>query len=116
MSKDLLVRMEIPISPRGDDDFLGPTITFNQWLPLDKDDFITIREENMLLTLWFTMDSWLTVGDRTEEDLPKQVNVNVHKIFADMQIEGVLDELADFKLAWIIIVGRLTTIPKKKSA
>lgn len=88
--------MEIPISPRGARDFLGPTITFTEWLPLENDDFITIREGNMLLTFGFTMDSWQTVTDRTEEDLPNQVNVEVHKIFADVQIEEVPDELADF--------------------
>lgn len=96
MSKDLLVQMEIPISPRGDRDFPGPTITFNRWLPLEEDDFITIREENMLLTLCFTMDSWQTVTDRYEEDLPNTMNIDVHKIFVDVKIEDVSDGLADF--------------------
>lgn len=98
MSKSLLVRMEIPINPHGFDEsrFADTSITFHEWLPLESDQSIVVHDDQMTLTFWINMDCVMTVAGIDEEDIPRHQNIEVGKIFADVKVEDVSDELADF--------------------
>jgi hypothetical protein len=99
MSKDLLVRMTIPIDPHvfmETDFYMGTAITFHQWLPLASDQSIVVSEDRMSLTFWINMDCVRTVSDVKKDDIPRHSNIAVNRIFADVKITGVPDDLGDF--------------------
>src|SRR5215211_2330215 len=98
MSKDLVLRMTIPVHPRADlDTFdIGAGITFRQWLPLASEQSIAVSENRMSLTFWINMDCVSHVSDIQESDIPNRMNINLGKIFADVKETEVPDDLADF--------------------
>src|SRR5215207_526588 len=99
MSKNVLVRMTIPIDPHAffeADIMRGAGLTFTQWLPLASDQTIVVGDDRMLLTFWINMDCVGMVSDIEEDDIPNHMNIRVTKIYADVKVTDIPDDLADF--------------------
>lgn len=94
MSKSLRIRMSIPLPSQP----IVPvsSFTFGQWLPLGEEDSITVREDNIAVTLSFDLGCLSFPYEMTEDDLSKHFNVLVHVVRAEVSVDDVADELADF--------------------
>ena len=95
---DIAIRLEIPFSPN-EHDFSFPQ--FSHWLPLEEDQVLIADRDGIMVRLWFAPDcllgserSALERGGQAE--LEKWVNIRVHKIYADVALKGISDELAQF--------------------
>jgi|SRR5215211_2388172 len=73
-----------------------PSFTFSHWLPLAEDESITVREEDITLTLRFDMGCLGHVSDIDEAELPRHVNVLADKVRAEVTVSNLADELADY--------------------
>ena len=93
MSKDILVRMDVPIPAHNIVN--TPFMIFSRWMPLEEDEFIVIQEENATLRLWFDKSCW----DRVSHgggDISNHVNVLVSKVFADVTLRDLSDGLVNY--------------------
>src|SRR3712207_5818811 len=70
--------------------------TFSHWLPLAEDESITVREEDLALTLSFDMGCLGHISDIDESELPRHVNVLADKVRAEVTVSNLADELADY--------------------
>lgn len=93
MGEDILVRFEIPIL--ADEIVNTPDMVFTHWMPLDEDEFIVVREEDATLKLWFDRSCWNRVT-HAGGDIPRHRNVLVNKIFADVTLHNIPNELIDY--------------------
>jgi|GEM_PF-2251223 len=93
MSKDLLVRFEIPIPVHRIVN--TPAMIFGHWMPLTEDEFIVVQEEDATLKLWFDKSCWHRVT-RAGGDISRHRNVLVNKILADVTLHNVSNELVDY--------------------
>lgn len=83
----LLIRMEIPIEP---------ALIFSHWLPIKEYDFIRIDKENMMLKFWFDLKCTMHLGELDEAELSRWTNVGAIKIFADVTVKKVRNELLEY--------------------
>jgi len=89
MSKDLIVRLDIPFFPDRD------PIIFHKWFPLNRDNEIIVDHGDVSVRLWFDEDCLLH-ADRDMEQIKKLVNVMAAKMHAQVIIHDVPDEIAKF--------------------
>jgi hypothetical protein len=93
MSKNLLVRMRIPIIPE------SRSILFWNWLPVDEEDSLRVEEEGMSLRLWFDLECIKGASrprEKSELSLPGWRWVWATEVLADVTLEGEPDDLAEF--------------------
>jgi hypothetical protein len=94
MSQTILVRHTIPIS---DNESGGPHIYFYQWIPENADTILTRTLDNITSRLWLDRSCiGLYPGEINDETLNKWGNISVSKVFVDVEIANVSDELAQF--------------------
>ncbi len=93
MSKEILVRMDIPIPAHKIVN--TPAMVFSRWMPLDEDESIVVQEENATLRLWFDRSCWHNVT-HAGGDIPNHVNVLVDKVFADVTLRDLSEGLVDY--------------------
>jgi len=94
MAKELLVKLEIPIPA---EPLVGtPDMIFSRWLPLGEEMAIRVQEDGVALKLWFDITSTWWASQPQESDLPKMVNVCAHRIFAEVRVDNVKDEVVDY--------------------
>ena len=99
MSKDLLIRLEIPIPTQPIHP--QPGLMFNRWLPLEGADALTFNDAIFEVKLWFDM-TCIEDGFKglfTVDELHTWLNVTVSKVFADVIAKDVLDGLVEFIFA-----------------
>lgn len=91
MAKDILIRMrvEIPSQP------IVPVsaMIFSHWLPLKVDDFLNIRDGNLIIKIWFDVTCTYWASHPTEDEIIKWANVTAHEINIDVTVENVEDDL-----------------------
>lgn len=92
MSKDILVRMEIPIPSH--EIVNTPALIFGRWFPKNESDFICIEEDNLVLRLWFDESCWIGKTDGFE--ISKHANVLINKVHADIKILGLSEGLVEY--------------------
>jgi hypothetical protein len=93
MSKDILVRMEIPILAHKIVN--TPAMIFSRWMPLNEDEFIVIQGEGATLKLWFDRSCWHNIT-HAGGDIPDHVNVLVDKVFADVTLHSLSEGLVEY--------------------
>lgn len=73
-----------------------PAMHFSRWLPITADESIIVREDDLRLEFWFDESSteWATRIEK--EEFSQYTSVPAHRVFADVTIENVPDELANF--------------------
>lgn len=99
MAKELIVRLSVPvptlpITPH-------PGLIFNRWLPTGEEDALVFNEGEFEVKFWFDM-SCLDEGFRgmfAHDELHKWLNVTVSKVFIDVTVKDVPDDLADYVFA-----------------
>lgn len=92
MSKDILVRMRIPIIPESE------AMLFWAWLPMDEDSLV-VKKDGISLRLCFDLTCLKgPLKPTTVQQLsdPRWRWVWAEEIIADVTVEGVSDELAEF--------------------
>ncbi len=91
MATDILVSMKIPFLPS------GGYLVFHQWVPLNnKDDALLTNRDNMTVKLWCDLNC---CPQLREADLPiinRLISIVVDKVYIDLEIQGISDELAGF--------------------
>jgi hypothetical protein len=94
MSKSLLIRMSIPLPTQS----IVPvsSFTFHYWLPMTEDEFITVCDDDITLTFWFDMTCLSHVTPIDEGELSNHVNVLAGKVYVDVTVSDLAEELVDF--------------------
>jgi hypothetical protein len=97
MKNTILVRLNIPIPSQP----IVPVsaMIFSRWLPIKDEEAFIVKEDNTELKLWFDISSTYWASQIEEKDLPKHVNVTAHRIFADIRLTDISDDLLRFILA-----------------
>lgn len=93
MSKILKVRYLIPFS---DEEWVGPRMTFYQWLPDGENEFLIRQKDNTTARLWIDKDCVDSLTPVNEEYIRQWVNVSVNKVHVDIEITDVSEDLAAF--------------------
>ena len=93
MSQNILVRLEIPLL--ADPIVNTPRFTFTRWMPLAHDESIVIESEDYVLKLWFDEGCWGRVT-HAGGSINKHKNVLVDKVFADVTLLNVPDDLVEY--------------------
>lgn len=84
---ELQVRLELPIpSARADNE---SSIVFTRWLPLQETDAISLSRGRFTVKFWFNILCTDAPSEYTEEELPRWINVNASRIFADVVIAEI---------------------------
>lgn len=98
MSKDLLVRMDVPIPTQSI--VPHPGLIFNRWLPIEREEALILDEKSFETKLWFDM-TCLDQGFRQfiGEQLSTWANVTVARVFVDVTAKNISDELIEFIFA-----------------
>jgi hypothetical protein len=90
----LTVDLKIPIET---EPLIGaPALTFSHWLPLGKNNGISISEEGVELNLWFDLQSTWWASEPSEEELKKHVNVLAHYVRAEVTVRDISADLAAY--------------------
>jgi hypothetical protein len=98
MSKDLLVRLDVPIPTQPIAPH--PGLIFNRWLPIKEGEALIFEETGFETTLWFDMtclDQGFT--SFTGDPLSKWANVTGARLFIDVTAKNISDELIEFIFA-----------------
>jgi hypothetical protein len=99
MSKDLLIRLEIPVPTQPIHPH--PGLIFHRWLPSKESDELSFDEDTFKVKLWFDM-SCIDDGFKgtfTEEEMSKWLNVTISKVYTDVVAKDVSDDLVEFIIA-----------------
>lgn len=91
---NILVSLEIPIPV--DKIVAAPALTFTKWLPTGDKHAITVNEDSIELKLWFNIHSTAWASEVQEIDLDRHINVLAHRIYADIVVNGVNDNLVEY--------------------
>jgi hypothetical protein len=93
MQGDLFIRMVIPIQSQP---IVGTTgVIFHHWLPMESDDHLVVRSDDMELSLWFDRSS----ADHPRGDDPLRLeNVCVRRVNAEVRIRNLDYGFIDFIL------------------
>jgi hypothetical protein len=94
MSKDLLVRMEVPIPTQPI--VCHPGLIFNRWLPLEEGEALVFDGTDLATRIWFDMSCLDQGFVDLMHDLSGWANVTVAKAFVDVTAKNISDELIDF--------------------
>ena len=93
MSKDILVRLHIPLLAHPIVN--TPAFIFSRWMPLNESDFIVVERDDATLKLWFDETCWHR-GTPAGGAISNHINVLVNKVFVDVTLLGLSDELVDY--------------------
>src|SRR5256885_254267 len=93
MSEKLHVRHLIPF---GDEEWVGPSMTFYKWLPDGESEVLVRQRDDITVRLWVDKDCVASLTPVDEEYISRWVNVSVNKVYVDVEISGVSDNLAAF--------------------
>ncbi len=96
MPKDILVRLKVPFQSRIDS---VPTVIFNRWLPVNEDDALVFAENDLQLKIWFDITCASGAFPIAEDELSRLVNVPTYRVFVDVTLKDMPDDLAAFILA-----------------
>jgi hypothetical protein len=90
---DVLVRFNIPILTYHV--VSVPRLTFHRWVPLTESEFITLEDDGMVLKFWFDMNC-LGTYIPNEDEISRNVNIPVDKIFIDVTLRDIPLGLAEY--------------------
>ena len=94
MMNTLTVHLKLPIET---EPLIGaPALTFSRWLPIGKENGISLVEDGIELVLWFDLESTWWASQPSEEELKQHVNVLAHYVLADVTVHGICDPLAAY--------------------
>lgn len=96
MSKDILVRMRIPVISESE------AMLFWAWLPTSEEDSLVVTQNGMTLKLYFDLSCLkgpLRPTETRQLSEPRWSLVWAEKVIADVTVEGVSDELAEFVMS-----------------
>jgi hypothetical protein len=74
----------------------APALTFSHWLPLAKENGLEIVDGDIRLVLWFDIKATWWAFQPTEEEIKNHVNVLAHYINADLEVNGLPEDLAKY--------------------
>jgi len=92
MPKNLTVRHVIPVIGEGETE---SAITFYRWLPTRKEDALIVKKGNHIVRLWID-NRCIRWGALGEEEIKNWVNIPVYKVYIDVEIQDLPDELVKF--------------------
>lgn len=85
--KKIIVRYSVPCDP----------IQFFKWLPDGEEDILKREKEDFTARLWIDYSCVNRHGEElNEEVISKWANVTVNKVFIDVEVDNLPDELVDF--------------------
>jgi len=93
MSQNLLGHHTIPVS---DEERGGLNVTFYKWIPESDDAALIRRVGNLTSRLWLDRSCVSSLTKINDEDLSRWVNIQVSKVFVDVAVTSVPDDLAQF--------------------
>lgn len=93
MSKTLYIQYAIPF---GDEGWVGPRMTFYQWLPDGENEGLIRQKNNITVRLWVDKDCIANLNQIDEEYISRWTNVSVNKVYVDIEILDVSEDLAEF--------------------
>jgi hypothetical protein len=91
---ELKIALIIPIPV--DRGVSAPGLTFSRWLPLDDKDAILVTEGDVSVALRFQIESTWWAHNPSIEELPGIVNVLAHRLYADVTVVDVRNELLTY--------------------
>lgn len=91
---DLIIDLKIPI--RVEHSIGAPALTFSHWLPLGKEQGITIDERGLEILIWFDLQSTWWASQPTEDDLKNNVNVLAHYALCQVTVRGIEPNLSNY--------------------
>ena len=92
--KTITVRHLVPVSF---EDWGGPCVDFYQWLPDSRADALIRQEGDIIGKLWLDYSCIMTAfGPVDEEFIKKRVNLTVHKVYVDVTICNIDEDLLEF--------------------
>lgn len=90
----LTVELKMPVET---EPLIGaPALTFSHWLPLGKNNGISVSEAGVELILWFDLQSTWWASQPSEEELKKHVNVLAHYVRAEVTVREISADLAAY--------------------
>ena len=92
VSTNITVRYIIPIMGGNEAE---STIAFYRWLPTRKEDALIVKKDNHIVRLWID-NSCIRWGALGEEEIKNWVNIPVSKVYIDVEIQDLPDELVRF--------------------
>lgn len=93
MPGPLTIRLRIPLTK---DPFLGGSLVFTRWLPLEEWNSLVLERDGMTLKVWFDMDCLQHLSDIAVEDVAKHLNLRIGIVGIDLAISEIEDDLIDF--------------------
>jgi hypothetical protein len=93
MSKTLRVQYLIPFS---DEEWEGSCMTFHRWLPDGENECLIRQQDNITARLWFDGNCVASLYPVDKEEISKSIKVFVSKVYVDIRIANVSEELAAF--------------------
>jgi hypothetical protein len=93
MAKTLTIRHTIPIS---DEKWAGPYVTFYQWLPTGETEALVRETGDYTARLWIDRKCVASLSPVDDESLSRWVNITVQRVYVDVIVRGISDELAKF--------------------
>lgn len=94
MSKNLLVRMAVPIPTQPI--ACHPGLIFNRWLPGEENEGLVFDDTEIATRIWFDMNCLDQGFVPLMRDFSNWANVTVAKVFVDVTAKNISDELIDF--------------------
>ncbi len=92
MAGTLTIRHIIPTSEGRFD----PYVTFNRWLPSGEKDALIRTRDNFTARLWIDKSCVESPSPLTEEYISEWVNICVNKIYVDVEVQNVPEDLITF--------------------
>ncbi|WP_250124929.1 hypothetical protein [Chroococcidiopsis sp. CCMEE 29] len=93
MTKSLTIHHEITVS---DEEWLGPFITFNQWLPNEELEALIRERDNYIARLWIGRDCVASLEELEDNYISRWVNIRVRKVYVEVVVCNISEELAKF--------------------
>jgi hypothetical protein len=69
---------------------------FYQWLPIGSQQGIHYVQSGYTLLLWFDATCTVWAGDRTEEEITRTVNVSAYRVYADITVDNLQEDLLEY--------------------
>jgi hypothetical protein len=90
----LAIRLTVPIPVERT--VAVPALIFARWLPLAEGDAIVVDSPPLHLRLWFDIESTRWASRVEVEDLPRHINVPVHRVYADVTLDDIEPSLLQY--------------------
>lgn len=92
--KNILLQLTVPFP--SEENVPVSAMIFHSWLPYKDEQSILIIEKNYEIKIEFNINSTIWASDKKLEDIHKWVNVTVHRVFINVIIKNVEDQLVQF--------------------